>query len=51
MRSMRSGPSASFSLVLPPSVRMTTDTHAAYASRIAQAMHVSLMLATIALCP
>ena len=48
---MRSGISASFSFSLPPSVRMTTDTHAAYASRIAHAMHVSLMFATIAVCP
>jgi hypothetical protein len=51
MRSTDSGMSASFSLPFPPSVRITTETHAAYASRIAHAMHVSLMFATIALCP
>lgn len=46
-----SGMSASFSLTLPPSVRMTTETHAAYASLMAHAMHVSLIFATTALCP
>jgi len=51
IRSDRSGISTSFSLTLPPSVKITTDTQAAYASLIAHAMHVSLMFATIALCP